>query len=60
MTQPPSIDGNEITDKGYTNQRAVLEQRADLVTRLYSDTRHPDVVVIKTQGQPKEQKQTAA
>lgn len=60
MTQPPSIDGNEITDKGYINQRAVLEQRADLVTRLYSGTQHPDIVMIKTQSQPQEQKQTAA
>ncbi|MGH8676353.1 MAG: feruloyl-CoA synthase, partial [Burkholderiales bacterium] len=25
VTEPPSIDANEITDKGYINQRAVLE-----------------------------------
>jgi feruloyl-CoA synthase len=36
MSEPPSIDANEITDKGYMNQRAVLERRADLVNRLYS------------------------
>jgi feruloyl-CoA synthase len=36
MTEPPSIDANEITDKGYMNQRAVLERRAALVARLYS------------------------
>jgi feruloyl-CoA synthase len=42
MSEPPSIDGNEITDKGYINQRAVLERRAALVERLYSDA--PDVV----------------
>jgi len=36
MTEPPSIDANEITDKGYMNQRAVLERRADLVEKLYS------------------------
>ncbi len=36
MTEPPSIDANEITDKGYMNQRAVLERRADLVEQLYS------------------------
>lgn len=35
MTQPPSIDANEITDKGYLNQRAVLDARADLVERLH-------------------------
>jgi feruloyl-CoA synthase len=37
MTEPPSIDANEITDKGYMNQRAVLERRAALVERLYDD-----------------------
>ncbi len=36
MDEPPSIDANEITDKGYINQRAVLERRAGLVERLYS------------------------
>ena len=30
MTEPPSIDANEITDKGYLNQRAVLTKRAAL------------------------------
>jgi len=36
MTEPPSIDANEITDKGYMNQRAVLERRAAFVEALYS------------------------
>jgi feruloyl-CoA synthase len=36
MTEPPSIDANEITDKGYVNQGAVLERRAAFVERLYS------------------------
>ena len=31
MVEPPSIDGNELTDKGYINQRAGLERRAALV-----------------------------
>jgi feruloyl-CoA synthase len=35
MAEPPSIDANEITDKGYINQRAVLERRATLVEKLY-------------------------
>ena len=35
-SEPPSIDANEITDKGYMNQRAVLERRAALVQRLYA------------------------
>ena len=34
--QPPTIDAGEITDKGYINQRAVLEKRAALVERLYA------------------------
>jgi len=37
LTTPPDTDANEITDKGYINQRAVLERRADLVERLYGD-----------------------
>ncbi len=45
MTEPPSIDANEITDKGYINQRAVLTRRADLVERLY-DAGGPDVVIL--------------
>ena len=36
LAEPPSIDANEITDKGYLNQRAVLERRAALVERLYA------------------------
>ena len=36
MSEPPSIDANEITDKGYMNQRAVLERRGALVEQLYS------------------------
>ncbi|HYV48214.1 MAG TPA: feruloyl-CoA synthase [Myxococcaceae bacterium] len=35
LEEPPSIDAGEITDKGYLNQRAVLERRAALVERLY-------------------------
>ena len=34
--EPPSIDANEITDKGYMNQRAVLERRSAQVERLYA------------------------
>jgi len=43
MTEPPSIDANEITDKGYMNQRAVLEKRSDLVKKLYSGS--PEVIL---------------
>src|SRR6195952_5176287 len=44
MVEPASIDGNELTDKGYINQRAGLERRAALVERLYAE--HPDEDVI--------------
>jgi feruloyl-CoA synthase len=37
LSAPPSIDENEITDKGYLNQRAVLERRAAEVEILYTD-----------------------
>lgn len=45
MSEPPSIDANEITDKGYINQGAVLERRAALVDALYADPPGPEVVV---------------
>jgi feruloyl-CoA synthase len=44
LEEPPSIDAGEITDKGYINQRAVLERRAALVERLYARSRDPGVV----------------
>jgi feruloyl-CoA synthase len=34
MAEPPSVDGGEITDKGYINQRAVLARRTEMVRRL--------------------------
>jgi feruloyl-CoA synthase len=46
MTEPPSIDASEITDKGYLNQRAVLSKRATLVERLHAEPAAPDVIVI--------------
>ncbi|HEX9736768.1 MAG TPA: feruloyl-CoA synthase [Thermoanaerobaculia bacterium] len=45
MAEPASIDANEMTDKGYVNQRAVLERRVDLVHRLFADPPGPDVIV---------------
>ncbi|MBI3444996.1 MAG: feruloyl-CoA synthase [Magnetospirillum sp.] len=44
MADPPSIDANEITDKGYINQRAVLTKRSDLVEKLYTSAGDADVV----------------
>jgi feruloyl-CoA synthase len=46
MTEPASIDGNELTDKGYINQRAGLERRAALVERLYAERPGEDVIIL--------------
>jgi feruloyl-CoA synthase len=46
MVEPASIDGNELTDKGYINQRAGLERRAELVERLYADHPGEDVIIL--------------
>jgi feruloyl-CoA synthase len=46
MVEPPSIDGNELTDKGYINQRAGLERRAALVEKLYADHPGEDVIIL--------------
>jgi feruloyl-CoA synthase len=45
MDELPSIDENEVTDKGSINQRAVLTRRADLVAALYAATPGPDVIL---------------
>jgi feruloyl-CoA synthase len=46
LDEPPSIDANEITDKGYINQRAVLERRSALVERLYAEPRDTAVIAV--------------
>jgi len=46
MLDPPSIDAGEITDKGYLNQRAILNARADLAERLYAEDPGGDVVAV--------------
>jgi feruloyl-CoA synthase len=46
MGDPPSIDGGELTDKGYINQSAGLERRKDLVERLYAASPDSDVIVL--------------
>jgi feruloyl-CoA synthase len=42
----PSIDANEITDKGYINQRVALEHRSAEVARLFDNAKYPDVIVM--------------
>jgi feruloyl-CoA synthase len=38
LSEPPSIDKGEVTDKGSINQRAVLKHRDALVQALHNDT----------------------
>jgi feruloyl-CoA synthase len=44
LVEPPSIEHGEITDKGYINQRFVLERRQADVDRLYSGDDHSVVI----------------
>ena len=44
LDEPPSIDGSEITDKGYINQRAVLTRRAAHVDTLHAGG--PGAIVV--------------
>jgi feruloyl-CoA synthase len=44
LAEPPHLDTGEITDKGYINQRKVMERRAAFINRLYADD--PEDVVI--------------
>ena len=46
VEEPARIDANEITDKGYINQRAVLARRADLVEELFADPPSDRVIEI--------------
>src|SRR5919201_110459 len=45
LAEPPSLDANEITDKGYINQRAALQRRAAEVSALYAQPPPVDVIV---------------
>jgi feruloyl-CoA synthase len=47
LTQPPSLDIGEMTDKGSINQRAVLAHRAALVEELYTDPPSLNVIVAR-------------
>jgi feruloyl-CoA synthase len=47
LSEPPSLDKNEITDKGYINQRAVLNGRKALVEQLFEDTPHSGVMMFR-------------
>jgi feruloyl-CoA synthase len=49
LADAPSIDANEITDKGYINQRLALERRKADVERLYTAATDADVIVVRPQ-----------
>ncbi len=42
-----SLDRGELTDKGSINQRAVLDNRAELVEQLYADPPGPDIIIAE-------------
>ncbi|MCL8482298.1 MULTISPECIES: feruloyl-CoA synthase [Bradyrhizobium] len=44
---PLSIDKGEVTDKGSINQRAVLENRKDLIERIYAATPGDDIILAR-------------
>lgn len=50
MSVPPSIDRDEVTDKGSINQQAVLRQRAALVEALYRDAGTDDSILLPRAG----------
>jgi feruloyl-CoA synthase len=47
MTEPPSLDKGEMTDKGSINQRAVLANRARRVDELFAPALSPRVLCIE-------------
>jgi feruloyl-CoA synthase len=46
LSDQPSIDANEITDKGYVNQRAAIACRHREVALLYADALGPEVISL--------------
>jgi len=46
LTDPPSLDAGEITDKGYVNQRMAQERRRDVIAKLYSNDQDPLILDI--------------
>lgn len=43
---PPTLDGGDMTDKGYINQREAIRKRGDLIDRLYAPQPDADVIVL--------------
>ncbi len=46
LTEPPSIEAGEMTDKGSLNQRAIRENRAALLELLYADAPPAQVICV--------------
>ena len=44
LSEEPSIDSGEITDKGSLNQRTVLKNRTKELDELYSEPPLPHVI----------------
>ena len=45
LAEPPSLDANEITDKGYVNQRAAVSRRAHDVEALFAEPPGETVII---------------
>jgi len=52
LEEPPQLDAGEITDKGYVNQRAVLDARADQVSRLHAEPPGAGVILCPDDASP--------
>ena len=52
LLEPPSADANEITDKGYINQRAVLTRRSQLIDTLFLTPTHASVINLSSVEAP--------
>jgi feruloyl-CoA synthase len=50
LAEPPNADAGEITDKGYVNQRAVLQRRAAEVQALYASPADPRVILASSKN----------
>lgn len=50
LSEPPHLDAGEITDKGYINQRRVMQRRAAFIDRLYADPPPGAVIIAPLSG----------
>jgi feruloyl-CoA synthase len=44
LTEPPSADHHEVSDKGTINQRVTIQRRASDVAKLYADPPAADLI----------------